>query len=300
MPIGDRVLFIGGSVEWGSVQVRCQQIADAIGARWTAPDKPGGEWQNGSIPERELDGRDLFVLVKSWRVDRCALRARGRVIWDVLDDWPPYENVDALFVGSKSAERGLTGQLPTYVVPPHHCNLRNRVVAPDRKRGRITWIGSEQWLPKDLVNSSVNVHTILCASAESLESMYGEADLLLNVRRRDEANEKHYVRHTALNPGTKLINAVGFGIPSVTEWEPWVEEVAPGCTAICEPGDGLATAARVLQDDQLYERMRLNCLKTAAAYSIETIAGRYVEALEHVAAGMHLRENEELTWRGRR
>src|SRR6266542_1056791 len=258
--IGDRVLFIGGDLKYGSVQKRCREVAEAIGAAWTAP-QTGSAWPTGEVPSADLVGRNIFVLVKA-SVDRRELQNRGHIIWDVLDRAPPREHIDAYLTSTPLASRLLGPYVPTYTIPHHHCNVSGVFACTNRMRGRILWIGSPEWQPDDLTQHNVELHTVGGATTDNAE-LYRRADLLLNARRFIPESASAYLLHTVLNSGMKAINAIGFGVPSVTEWEPWIDDIASGCTVACAPGKALVAARQLLQDSAQYNRIRENCINVA-------------------------------------
>lgn len=281
--IAERVLFVGGHTRMGSVQMRCCQIAEAIGASWTSPAKPGSNWHGDEVPEAEIDGRDIFVLVKNY-MDRRGLFERGYVIWDVLDDGPPRDYIHAYVTSTRLVAELLGPSRPVYVIPHHHCNTENILLTPSRMRARMLWIGSSLWLPDELIEQGVETHVISSMGHEDLANLYSRADVLINARRFNAKSPGRYWLHTILNSGMKVINAVGFGIPSVTEWEPWVAEVAPGCSLICAPGDAVRTARELLQNGEMYETLRKRCLDAAVMYSLDAVAKMYLQALANMVS----------------
>jgi hypothetical protein len=261
-----------------SVRLRCRQIAEALGVAWTAPER------RGPVPESALHGRDLFVLVKA-SIDHRRLRERGRVVWDVLDTLPPADGIDAYITSTRVAARMLHPfRVPTYTVPQHHCNVEERPLEPDPVRGHLVWIGSTEWLPPDLAAQGVRIHHANDLPFDQIRARYADADVLINARRFDYATAPAYFLHTALNAGIKVINAVGYGLPSVTEWEPWIDEIGVGCTIACAAGEGPAVARRLLQDRAQYEALRARCLERASAYALSSIASRYQRVLEEIAS----------------
>jgi len=86
--------------------------------------------------------------------------------------------------------------------------------------------------------------------------------------------------HLALNSGIKLINCIGFGIPSISSDEPAYHEFGEDCT-IFSSIRGCAKWVRALQnDDDLYMDLRKKCLRQAKKFHIDTIAGQYKKLLE--------------------
>jgi hypothetical protein len=278
--LAERTLFVGGDVTLPSVQMRCRQIAEAIGAAWTAPSAPGDRWRPSA---ESLEGRDLFVLVKA-TVDVRELAARGRIIWDVLDAAPPRTHIDAYLTSTQIVSRLLGPHRAAYAIPQHHCNAGETFLSPDRTRGRMVWIGAAEWLPEELAHQGVEVHTVGALDGEALAVLYGRADVLVNARRFDARMPSLHLFHTVLNAGIKVINAVGFGLPSVTEWEPWVDEIGVGCTEVCAPGEAAACARRLLQSADRYQALRDRCREAADRYSLRSAAASYVRMLEEVAA----------------
>lgn len=281
--IARRVLFIGGNADFGSVRKRCQEIADAIGAAWTAPNKPGAAWQLNQPGAEELEGRDIFVLVKT-PVDRHVLQQRGHVIWDVVDLVPPRAHVDWYLTSTQVTASLLSPQIPVRTIPHHHSNLSGLAPSPDRLRGRMLWIGSPEWFPESLAAQGIEMQSVSDRSAEEVAALYHRADLLVNVRHFDPSRPNRHFVHSVLNSGMKLINAIGFGVPSVTEWEPWVDEFPQGCTLVCGADDAAQAARELLQNASLYNAIREQCLAVAPRYSLASAAEGYCRLFAELAA----------------
>ena len=81
--------------------------------------------------------------------------------------------------------------------------------------------------------------------------------------------------HLAVNSGIKLINCLGFGVPSVSSDEPAYREFAPECTIFSTLKNCAKNVRAMQEDDALYRELRKECLKKAPDFHIDTIANRY-------------------------
>jgi hypothetical protein len=103
-----------------------------------------------------------------------------------------------------------------------------------------------------------------------LRAAYKRIGIGLNLR----AQTHDAAFHARINPGTKLINCIGFGIPSISSDEPAYREIGQRCTQFSEPKDCAAWVSR-LQDDDLYHWLRQQCICIAPRFHISAIVHLY-------------------------
>ena len=265
----ERVLFLGGEERLPSVRIRCRQVAHALGCDYVF---------GGIAPHAIPPGKDVFVLVK-WGGDRAALRRRGVVIWDVIDGLPPVDGVDKYVYSTAAAREFLrprVGHAPGEVIPHHHCNV-DRV---DADGDRILWIGGIEWLPA-LAGSGVAIVDSTGLSAGALAEAYRSARVLVNLRRVERAQD---VLHCRLASGIKLINAIGFGLPSLCPDEPAYREIGPDCMLLTDAANIASTLDRLLGDPVLEQALRSNARARAELYHLDAIAERYARMLSEYLA----------------
>jgi hypothetical protein len=258
------VLFLGGESRFPSVRIRCQQVARALGCDYLL---------DSNVPRTIPTGKDVFVLVK-WRGDRAALRRRGAVIWDVIDDLPPVDEVDAYLYSTEYAREFLkprVGDAPGHVIPHHHCNF-GRV---DATGSQVLWIGGIEWLPR-FDATCVEVVDATGLGVEALAAAYRNARVVLNLRRVERAAD---VLHCRLGSGIKLINAIGFGLSSLCSDEPAYREIGPDCMLPVDTETLPETLDRLLNDAGLERALRANARARAERYHLDTIAARYAQWL---------------------
>lgn len=264
----ERVLFLGGERRLPSVRIRCEQVARALGCDFLLDSSP---------PTAIAAGKDVFILVK-WRGDRIALQRRGVVIWDVIDDLPPVDGVDAYLYSTEYAHEFLkprVGNAPGHVIPHHHCNFERIDAAGDQ----VLWIGGIEWLPRfDATRIRVVDATGLDTGA--LAAAYRSARVVLNLRRVERAGD---VLHCRLASGIKLINAIGFGLPSLCSDEPAYRAIGPDCMLPADATTMTETLDRLLGDAGLEQALRAHARARAERYHLDTIAARYAQLLgEHL------------------
>lgn len=260
----ERVLFLGGEGRLPSVRIRCQQVASALGCDYLL-DSPA--------PREVPADKDVFVLVK-WRGDRLALRRRGVVIWDVIDDLPPVDGVDAYLYSTEYARAFLeprVGGAPGHVIPHHHCNFERVGASGDQ----ILWIGGIEWVPRfDVTRVKVVDSTGL--AVEEVAAAYRSARVVVNLRRVERAQD---VLHCRLASGIKLINAIAFGLPSLCSDEPAYREIGSDCMLLADLATVSETLDRLLGDAALERTLRANARARAERYHRDAIAARYAQLL---------------------
>ncbi len=264
----ERVLFLGGEERLPSVRIRCRQVAHALGCDYLL----GGAALHAIPP-----GKDVFVLVK-WGGDRAALRRRGVVIWDVIDSLPPVDGIDRYLYSTASAREFLrprVGHAPGEVIPHHHCNVDRA----EANGGRILWIGGIEWLP-GLAGSGVTIVDSTGLSTVELAEAYRSARVLVNLRRVERPQD---LLHCRLASGIKLVNAIGFGLPSLCSDEPAYREIGPDCMLLTDTANMASTLDRLLRDPALEQALRSNARARAELYHLDAIAERYARMLgEHL------------------
>jgi len=246
------------------VRIRCRQVAHALGCDYVL---------GGLAPHAIPPGKDVFVLVK-WGGDRAALRRRGVVIWDVIDGLPPVDGVDKYVYSTAAAREFLrprVGHAPGEVIPHHHCNVDRA----DANGDRILWIGGIEWLPA-LAGSGVAIVDSTGLSVGGLAEAYRSARVLVNLRRVERAQD---VLHCRLASGIKLINAIGFGLPSLCPDEPAYREIGPDCMLLTDAANLASTLERLLRDPALEQALRSNARARAELYHLDAIAERYARML---------------------
>lgn len=268
----ERVLFLGGASRLPSVRIRCQQVARALDCDFLLDSPAPGE-----VPT----GKDVFVLVK-WHGDRTALRRRGVVIWDVIDDLPPVDGVDAYLYSTEHARAFLAprvGAAPAHVIPHHHCNVERVGASGDE----ILWIGGIEWMPA-FDTTRVRVVDTTALTVEAVAAAYRRARVVLNLRRVERAPD---VLHSRLASGIKLINAIGFGLPSLCSDEPAYREIGPDCMLLADATAVADTLDRLLGDPVLERTLRANARARAERYHRDAIAARYAQLLAGHLQDLH-------------
>jgi glycosyltransferase involved in cell wall biosynthesis len=161
-----------------------------------------------------------------------------------------------------------------YVVPHHHCNVDRVPAAGDA----VLFVGGVHWRPELGVPFEIVDTTAIALPA--LRAAYARAHVLVNLR----VDSPAAAAHARLASGIKLINAIGFGVPSVSAREPAYDEIGPDCTLFATPATA-ADAIRTLQrDPALHAELRRRCLARADAYHLDAICARYREVLADVLA----------------
>jgi hypothetical protein len=271
------VLFVGGDVvRLASVKIRCREIASRLGCDVSYMARSAAE-----LPK----GYKAYVCVKpELRPSELTKLARqGQVIWDILDDNPPTEGVDTYIASTEFVRRQFAHHgREIRVIPHYHCNFEG--VLNDGRRRNAAYIGGEHWYPR--IDGVPHDRYFVCRSSrEDLVPIYLGIGIAINLRRlslQGTVWEKlppdatpAPVRHIVLNSGMKLINCMGFGIPSVSGIEPAYLEIAPDCTIFT---DQLTCGEHVRQlatDESLYQKLRDRCIQEARRYSVDAVVGHY-------------------------
>src|SRR4051812_22754986 len=125
MICGNDFLFLAGDgARLASIKIRCIQIAERIGAPYLLNVK-----NINDIP----DGFKFYVCVKpDFGPSRAEeLGRKKRIIWDILDDTPPKENIYAYVASTKSCANLFQALGNIEVIPHHHCNFERSIITGD-------------------------------------------------------------------------------------------------------------------------------------------------------------------------
>lgn len=261
-----RTIFVGGLERLPSVRVRCIEIAEAMGCAYMV---------NVTSPNQVPSEYNRFICVKP-RFGESAvgqLKKRGAVIWDIHDEQPPSEGVCRYLVSTRSAQEHFKHLGPMTVIPHHHCNSSQK---SNQCACRIpTWVGAPTWCP-DFRGFTYIVFSTTRTNRMELVDCYRRIGLGLNIR----AEKPESAFHVLINPGIKLINCIGFGIPSISSDEPAYREYGHGCTIISALSDVEENVLRLQADTSLYEKLKKRCDEEAWKYDINKIAQKYKTMLD--------------------
>lgn len=266
-----KVVFIGGRSYFPSVRVRCIEVANAIGCDYIT--------DVDSIADIPKD-KEIFICVKPLfnKEDLADLQKRGVVIWDIHDNYCPRNFIDYYLVSSKGAYQKFCSYGKTYIIPHHHCNFSG-FFRRSRLRGKPTWMGSPEWIPSDL-HFDFEVYNSKDMTTEQVYDVYRNSTILLNIRAATSITSESVSEHIRVNPGIKLINSIGFGVPSISSPEPAYLEIGPECTLFAKDSEDCKNLViQLQQDDDLYNRLRNNCIFKASQYSLANIAQKYLDLL---------------------
>jgi hypothetical protein len=265
-----KVLFIGGRSHFPSVRVRCIEVAQSIGCDYLT--------DVDSIQDIPM-GKEIFICVKPL-FDKNVLedlQKQGVVIWDIHDNYSPRNYIDYYLVSSQGAYQKFKSYGSIYIIPHHHCNFSG-IPNPIKPRIKPTWIGSQEWLPEDL-QVDVEFYNSKQMDSEAVIDAYRNSTILLNVRASRSITSESTSEHIKINPGVKLINSIGFGVPSLSNDEPAYREIGSDCTVFVKNEECKEWVLRLQQDDALYTRLRNNCILKAPDFSLPNIAKKYMEFL---------------------
>ena len=263
----NKVLFIGGNPrKFGSVEIRCEDIAPRLGC-----DRMLSVRKVEEIP----DVYSAFVCVKpALRGDEILkLSKRGPVIWDIVDDTPPASNICAYIVSTQGARRVFQNYGRIEIIPHHHCNFSG---SPNPIGCRHpVWIGQFHWCPELSGFEFEKVNT-LGMNSEQTAAAYRRAGIGLNLR----SNHPNSHFHVPINAGIKLINCIGFGIPSISSDEPAYHEIGDECTVFSTASDCSGWVSRLQNDDAFYSDLREKCISRARDFHVSSIIEKYRALLE--------------------
>lgn len=251
-----RVVFVGGDARLGSVQIRCVQIACALHCR---------HFTDITARAQLPDDIDAVVLVKPL-VPLHELRHLA-TFWDIIDAAPPRGARTHLASTQHALDAfGLRG----FVIPHHHAN--DDVFNVDSSK--TGWIGGAEWCP-DYLDDDISCVFTNHATLDQVRNAYRRIGIALNLRQE----HPHLDAHLAANAGIKLINAIGFGIPSISSDEPAYRELAPECTLFTTALSWRRDLERLQHDGELRAVMRNACRRRAREFSLAAIAERYRQML---------------------
>lgn len=267
-----KVLFIGGRSHFPSVRVRCVEVAKALGCDYITE---ADSFEN--IPQE----KEIFICIKPLFKKEALeeLQKRGIVIWDVHDNYCPRNFIDYYLVSSKGAYHKFKSYGSTHIIPHHHCNFSG-IPNPLRERGKPTWMGSPEWIPGEL-KIDFEIHDSKKMSTESVIDVYRNSTILLNIRSSISSTSESVSEHIRINPGIKLINSIGFGVPSISNPEPAYFEIGSECTILAKDEETEEWVNRLQKDEDLYTKIRNNCILKSSDYSLSSIAKKYLDFLIH-------------------
>lgn len=262
-----KVLFVGGDPShFPSVQIRCKDIASRLGIDCAFLLNKAEE-----VPA----GYSVFICVKASlnQDELLKLSKRGPVIWDVIDNFPPKLGVSIYLASTKKIKLLLGSLKHVEIIPHHHCNF-DSIPNPNENR-RPGWIGTLHWLPK-IKSFDHDVYSVNRMTSQDTSNVYRQIGIGLNLRTKNNIS----ANHAKFNTGIKLINCIGFGIPSVSSDEPAYREIGEDCTIFTDL-QGSAHWVQELQiNDQLYLKIRNNCLLKASKYHVSSILKMYEEMIK--------------------
>lgn len=278
-----KVLFVGGDLfEFASNKIRCRDIATRLGCQCHF-----GATSADDIPL----GYEVFVCVKPKlnATELAKLARRGAIVWDIVDFHPPEENVSIYLASSSVVAQRFQHLGDVRVIPHHHCNFTNRPNSAGQRTAY--WIGNHTWYP-NLANVPHEKFFIRGMERPQVARIFRKAGMMLNFR----AEGFGVKEHVQLNSGIKLINSIGFGLPSVSSDEPAYNEIGPECTVTCSLTDCAEWVDILTNDREFYEALRRRCLAKASTYHINAIAGRYRQMLKSLLRTRTV----QTTWPARR
>jgi hypothetical protein len=263
----EKILFIGGDlIRFASVQIRCQDIASRLGCDSILTVRKAED-----VPS----GYSAFVCVTAClnQEDVLKLATRGPVIWDVIDTYPPKHGVSIYLTSTERAKHVFHNYGRVENIPHHHCNFSG--VPNSQECRRPGWIGNLPWYPK-LEGCDHDFYNVRKMSGNDVADAYRRIGIGLNLRSKRPDSDFH----AEINSGIKLINCIGFGIPSVSSDEPGYHEVGEDCTIFSDL-DGYLHWVHLLQnDEQLYHKIRQNCLRASSKFHISSILCQYCALIE--------------------
>jgi len=176
-----------------------------------------------------------------------------------------------MFAKSLSLLKTLRRMLPygrVEIIPHHHCNF-DGIPNPPAFR-RPGWIGTKHWYPK-MEGFDHDVYSVRQMNALNVASSYRQIGIGLNLR----AERPESAFHIKINTGIKLINCIGFGIPSISSDEPAYREIGESCTIFAGLKDCAHWVTQLQNDEQLYHKIRENCLLNSSKFHISSILKKY-------------------------
>jgi len=263
--------FFAGLESFPSAQVRCHQPAELLGLPVYT--------KLSEIPK----GMEFFITVKAGKFLKD-LQKRGRVIWDVVDKIPP-DNCDYYIAPTQHVAdyiRKHIGNKKVFVIPQHHCNIDNLpFVDPS---DIAVWIGSTIWHPGDL-GFPYQRYDSPSMKLQNVQAIYSRSGIALNIRNKTAPD---YHMHVQLNGGCKLVNCLGFGVPSISDPEPSYKEIAPNCTLFT--GDKTPKELfEELRDEKVYKELQEACRDEEPKRRLSHTVKYYKEMLHEVSKSLRLK-----------
>jgi len=253
--------------------MRCIQIAKAIGCDYVTDVK--------SLEQVPWD-KTIFVCVKPNLSDGNLedLASRGSIIWDIHDFTPPKGMVSQYIASSATAATEYELLSPVSIIPHHHCNhteIPNTAVCR-----RAVWIGRPYWQP-DFGSLPIESYDSKHMLENEVAAIYRQTGIGINVRAEHVGSEDNNTRfHVLLNGGGKLINCMGFGIPSISSEEPAYREHGEQCTLFTENNDIHDLIEELSLNDTLYEELRCKSFERGRNYHIDRITPLYNKLFEQI------------------
>ena len=257
------VLFVGGDVNrLASIKIRCRDVVERLGGCF--------HYSAASVDELP-SGYKLYWCVKPdfgiAGIEKIKKRGTA-VVWDILDDSPPQSGIERYVTSTHAAKAAFEHLGPVTVIPHHHCNMDGyeNVQSPEK----IAYIGNEHWYP-ELQGIAHERYFIHGWTREQVVAAYRNVGIAINLRK----SSLLAAQHVQMNSGIKLINCLGFGIPSVSAEEPAYREIAPECTIFTDV-DGCADVLEALKRNQdFYIEMKSRCLQRSNEFHIDQIVNKY-------------------------
>jgi len=262
-----KVAFIGGNGQLPSVLVRCVDIATELGCAHWLNVKSANE-----IPDRYAVYFCIKPLLDAGELYKLA--TRGRVIWDIIDFPPLDTRAISLYLTSTSAARDFFHRLGSIeVIPHHHCNISGVPGFPEHRRPG--WVGHPYWCP-NIPNLSFDRYNAVGMNRDDVVRAHRRIGIGLNLRSHNVGHDFHAL----INSGIKLINCIGFGLPSVSAREAPYLEIDSGYTCFTDEQDCAQSVRRLESDHGLYRELRQACVASANRFHIGTIADQYRRLIE--------------------
>jgi len=267
-----KVIFLGGNPrKLASVQIRAVDIAARLGCPCLADVHYARE-----VPEKY----SVFVCVKPLFApgQLQTLARRGKVVWDIIDTLPPKEDVAVYLTSTQTTKEIFAHYGRMAMIPHYHCNFEGTPNPPDLRRP--AWIGYRQWLPP-ISGFDFDVYDVKNMTRADVVRAHRHIGIGLNLRgpgrpRASKHEQKNFATfHIGVNSGIKLINCLGFGIPSVSGHEPAYEEFGKNCTLYTTPRYCAKWVRELQNDEALYLTLRRHCLRQGAKFHIDAIAQKY-------------------------
>jgi hypothetical protein len=260
----EEILFLGGPFpKFGSVGIRCLDIAKRLGCAFQLNIRTFDDI-------KEPHKYKAFVCVRTRLTpdDLAKLSKTGFIIWDIIDSAPPEKDIQ-LYLASTNIVNRLYCHLGDIVtIPHHHCNFEGQLSA--HGCDKLGWIGNLHWYPS-LNGLPHGKYDVKGLSRYEIAELYRKIGLGLNIRTVCLDTDWHI----KINSGIKLINCIGFGIPSISAIEPPYLEIGEGCTLFTSGSDLHSLVLELQSNHLLYEKLRNECIRRAKSYDITIIVQKY-------------------------